>query len=193
MGDDVGIPAHARFIDALGQLSQFGCGLTVMLGNRDFLLSDDFAQATGAQLITQDQLSVQLGDSTAVLMHGDTLCTDDTDYQKFRSLVRQTVWQENFLGRTIEERVQQAQALRKASMEANAHKQSEIMDVNEDAVSHCVQDAQCSVLIHGHTHRPATHNLPVLGATRYVVGDWHPTHAKYLRWSVTGFEMAEFN
>lgn len=193
LGDDAGIPAHARFIDALAQLSQFGCGLTVMLGNRDFLLGDDFAKAACAHLVTHDQLSVQLGDSKAVLMHGDTLCTDDTDYQKFRSLVRQAAWQESFLGHSIEERVQQAQALRKASMDANAHKQSKIMDVNVESVSHCVQDAQCSVLIHGHTHRPATHNLPALNATRYVVGDWHPTHAKYLRWSTTGFEMAEFN
>lgn len=192
LGDDVGIPANARFIDALAQLSQYGCGLTVMLGNRDFLLGAEFAKAAGANLLTEDELLVQLGDSQAVLMHGDTLCTDDTDYQKFRSLVRQPAWQENFLSQSIDERVRQAQALRKASIDANAHKQSAIMDVNPDAVSNCVQRTQCSALIHGHTHRPATHNLPALDATRYVLGDWHPTHAKYLRWSATGFEMAEF-
>ncbi|MFT4729241.1 MAG: UDP-2,3-diacylglucosamine hydrolase [Granulosicoccus sp.] len=192
LGDDAGIPAHAPFIEALAQLSQYGCGLTVMLGNRDFLLGEDFAKATGATLITEDELLVQLGDSQAVLMHGDTLCTDDIDYQKFRSLVRQPTWQDNFLGQTIDARVEQAQALRKASIDANAHKQSQIMDVNADAVSRCIQEAQCLVLIHGHTHRPAIHNLPALEATRYVVGDWHPTHAKYIRWSATGFEMAEF-
>jgi UDP-2,3-diacylglucosamine hydrolase len=192
LGDDAGIPAHAPFIAALAQLSPYGCGLTVMLGNRDFLLGKDFAQATGANLVTEDELLVQLGDSQAVLMHGDTLCTDDIDYQKFRSLVRQPTWQDNFLGQTIDARVEQAQALRKASIDANAHKQSQIMDVNADALSHCIKNTQCSVLIHGHTHRPAVHNLAALGATRYVVGDWHPTHAKYLRWSATGFEMAEF-
>jgi UDP-2,3-diacylglucosamine hydrolase len=192
LGDDAGIPAHARFIDALAQLSQHGCGLTVMLGNRDFLLGEEFANAATANLVTQNQFSVQLGASKVVLMHGDTLCTDDTDYQKFRSLVRQPAWQENFLGQTIQARVQQAQALRKASVDANTHKQSTIMDVNADAVSNCVQDAQCCALIHGHTHRPAIHPLPSLEATRYVVGDWHPKHAKYLRWSATGFEMSEF-
>jgi UDP-2,3-diacylglucosamine hydrolase len=164
-----------------------------MLGNRDFLLGEDFAKSTNANLVTKDELFVKLGDSHAVLMHGDTLCTDDTEYQKFRSLVRQPAWQQNFLSHSIEERVQQAQALRKASIEANANKQSEIMDVNAQAVRACVQRTQCSVLIHGHTHRPATHPLPALEASRYVVGDWHPSHAKYLHWSETGFELAEFS
>lgn len=193
LGDDAGIPAHARFIDALAQLSQNGCGLTVMLGNRDFLLGEDFAKATHANLVTKDELLIKLGDSHAVLMHGDTLCTDDTDYQKFRSVVRQAAWQQNFLSQSIEERVRLAQALRTASIEANADKQSQIMDVNAVAVSECVQTTHCSVLIHGHTHRPATHPLPAVEATRYVLGDWHPSHAKYLHWSETGFELAEFN
>ncbi len=73
LGDDAGIPAHARFIDALAQLSQHGCGLTVMLGNRDFLLGEEFANAATANLVTQNQFSVQLGASKVVLMHGETL------------------------------------------------------------------------------------------------------------------------
>ena len=193
LGDDAGIPAHARFIEALSQLGQHGCALTVMLGNRDFLLGEEFAKACDATLIRDDQLLVQLDDSQAVLMHGDTLCTDDTDYQKFRGLVRQAAWQKSFLAHSIEERVRQAQALRQASIDANAHKQTEIMDVNADAVNRCIADTQCSVLIHGHTHRPAIHSLAAADATRYVVGDWHPSHAQYLRWSATGFELAEFS
>lgn len=193
LGDDAGVPVHAGFIDALSQLGQHGCGLTIMLGNRDFLLGERFAEACGATLVSDDKLLVQFGDTQAVLMHGDTLCTDDTDYQKFRALVRQPEWQEAFLAHSIEERVRQAQALRKASIDANAHKQTQIMDVNTNAVNQCIADARCSVLIHGHTHRPAIHELPAVNATRYVVGDWHPSSAKYLRWSVTGFELAEFS
>lgn len=193
LGDDAGLPAHAPFIDALAQLSHHGCGLTVMLGNRDFLLGNEFAKATQANLVTDNQLRVQLGDTEAALMHGDTLCTDDTEYLKFRSMVRQPAWQESFLNSSIDARVQQALALRQASIDANANKQSEIMDVNAEAVSRCIEDSGCPVLIHGHTHRPAIHPLPAQQATRYVVGDWHPTHAKYLQWSPTGFEMLEFS
>ena len=193
LGDDAGVPAHAAFIEPLAQLSHYDCGLTVMLGNRDFLLGDAFAKATGAKLVKEDELHIQLGESKTVLMHGDTLCTDDTDYQKFRAQVRQPTWQASFLGQTIDQRVQQAQALRAASKDANASKQAPIMDVNAEAVSQCIQDAQCDVLIHGHTHRPATHALPTLNATRYVVGDWHPSHAKYLHWCDSGFEMLEFS
>jgi len=192
LGDDAGIPAHRDFIDALAQLPKNGCGLTVMHGNRDFLLGENFAKASGATLVTEDEMTLKLGNSHAVLMHGDTLCIDDTDYQSFRSLVRQKAWQTHFLNQSIEERVYQAQALRKASHDANANKHSEIMDVNASAVSDCVQNSKCSVLIHGHTHRPATHQLPGYDATRYVLGDWHPNSAKYLRWSATGFELLEF-
>ena len=193
LGDDAGIPAHARYIEALAQLSHYDCGLTIMLGNRDFLLGEQFAKATGANLVTQDELQMQLGESKALLMHGDTLCTDDTDYQQFRGMVRQGAWQQQFLSLSIEERVQQALALRKASADANANKQTEIMDVNTQAVNERIHKSQCTVLIHGHTHRPAVHSLPTLNATRYVVGDWYPSHAKYLHWSAAGFEMAEFS
>lgn len=193
LGDDAGIPAHAPLLSALAKLEHHSCGLTVMLGNRDFLLGEQFARTTGAHLVTADELPIQLGDNDAVLMHGDTLCTDDIDYQRFRKRVRQVAWQQDFLSHSMDERVQQAQTLRKASIDANAHKQAQIMDVNADAVSQCVNSSGCSVLIHGHTHRPAIHDLPELAATRFVVGDWHSTHAKYLRWSAAGFDLAEFN
>lgn len=192
IGDDAGIVTHARILNALAQLSKYGCGLTVLLGNRDFLLGKDFAEAANAHLITQDQLPIRLGNSPVLLMHGDTLCTEDTDYQQFRSLVRESTWQENFLNQPLDERIRQAQALRTASVNANAQKQSNIMDVDQDAVSNCIQEAQCAVLIHGHTHRPAIHEIPALQATRYVLGDWGPTGAKYLNWTAKGFDMAVF-
>ena len=164
-----------------------------MFGNRDFQLGEKFAKASGATLVTQDELLLQMGESKVVLMHGDTLCTDDIDYQQFRSVVRQAAWQENFLSLSIDERVKQAQGLRKASVDASANKQTAIMDVNAEAVQACMKRNDCPVLIHGHTHRPATHSLPALGATRYVLGDWHPDHAKYLRWSSSeGFQIEEF-
>lgn len=163
-----------------------------MLGNRDFLLGDDFAKNAGLSLVKDDELIVQLGSSKALLMHGDTLCTDDTDYQSFRSMVRAPDWQENFLGQPVESRIDQAKAMRTASANASAGKDRDIMDVNASAVSSCINQSQCPVLIHGHTHRPAVHNVTECNARRYVVGDWHEDHAQFVQWTPAGLELLEF-
>ena len=166
--------------------------MTVMLGNRDFLLGDAFAATANVNLVKDDEFRVQLGSSSALLMHGDTLCTDDTDYQKFRHLVRDTQWQDNFVNQSVDERIQQAQAMRDASKNASASKRSEIMDVNAAAVSTRINSSQCPVLIHGHTHRPAIHNVTECNARRYVVGDWHEDHAQFVQWTPNGIELIEF-
>jgi UDP-2,3-diacylglucosamine hydrolase len=107
-------------------------------------------------------------------MHGDTLCTDDVDYQNFRKTVRDPQWQSDFLGQSLEARLVIAQNLRAMSKEKTGQKKEQIMDVSASAVVKIMTDHQVDLLIHGHTHRPAVHQLKVAGKTaqRFVLGDW---------------------
>lgn len=192
LGDDAGLPLYEPFIQALAALEPQGCNVTVMLGNRDFLLGEEFASAAQVTLIKDDELTVSLGGSNALLMHGDTLCTDDTEYQAFRAQVRSAEWQNDFKSQSVEARIAQAKAMRAASSEASSKKQTAIMDVNATAVSTRINQSQCPALIHGHTHRPAIHNVTECNARRYVVGDWHADHAQFVQWTPDGLELLEF-
>ncbi|MEE9321492.1 MAG: UDP-2,3-diacylglucosamine diphosphatase [Granulosicoccus sp.] len=184
LGDDAGDPALSPIIDALTLLSASSTQLYLMHGNRDFLLGDAFATQIGATLISDDEHIVQLGDERILLLHGDTLCTDDVDYQKLRSQLRAPEWQKRFLAMSIEQRVTTAQALRQKSRNAVAGKQAAIMDVNEEAVHSRFLATACPIMLHGHTHRPDTHQVDVNGQTRQrlVVGSWHSDHAVYARY-----------
>lgn len=192
LGDDAGISLYAEFIKALNTLAQSGCTICVMHGNRDFLLGDEFAQAAGATLIRDDECTIELGDLSVLLMHGDTLCTDDKDYQHFRSKVREPQWQAQFLTKPLEARVEQAEALRAASVDASAAKSSGIMDVNAQTVSARLLANGCQTLIHGHTHRPASHTLRAPNGARWVVGDWHPDNAQYVQWDGAKLSLHTF-
>ena len=151
-----------------------------MLGNRDFLLGDAFADASGTHLVRDDELLIDLHDEPILLMHGDTLCIDDRDYQQFRAQVRNREAQAAFLAKSIDERIAFAEHLRDQSRAHSAEKTSEIMDVNIHEVQSRLKMHDCHTLIHGHTHRPADHvNLPS-GNRRLVVGDWHATQAQYV-------------
>ena len=126
-----------------------------------------------------------------VLLHGDILCTDDVDYQNFRKLVRNPDWQAEFLRKTLQERQAIAAALREDSKAAMQDKTHEIMDVNDKAVEDCFAQNNASVIIHGHTHRPAKHSYD-RNRTRYVLGDWSPGPS-YLSWSSdNGFKLSDF-
>ena len=183
---------YASYIAALKDLQLSGCAITVMHGNRDFLLGDAFAENTGALLIRDDAYTIQLGDKNVSLMHGDTLCIDDADYQRFRNTVRQPQWQTQFLSKTADERHEQAQALRAASADASAGKSPSIMDVSESAVTKHMLENNCQTLIHGHTHRPACHTSPSSDTTRWVLGDWHPDHAQYVSWDGNELSLKTF-
>jgi UDP-2,3-diacylglucosamine hydrolase len=152
-----------------------------MHGNRDFLLGDAFAKQVGATLIRDDEHIIQLGDQRVLLLHGDTLCIDDVDYQKLRSQLRAPEWQVQFLAMSIEQRIAAAQALRQKSRDAIAGKQAAIMDVNEDAVRNRFLATSCPVMLHGHTHRPSTHQVEAEWQ-RLVVGSWHADHAVYAQY-----------
>lgn len=171
LGDDSPLAGLEAVIDALARRAA-DSPTYFLAGNRDFLLGREFAERVGFGLLEEPEL-LSLGDARVALIHGDTLCTDDHDYQAFRAQVRDPAWQAEFLARPLAERQGIAAGLREDSAAAMQHKAMEIMDVNLDAVSRCFATLGVDTIIHGHTHRPAAHaHAP--GLTRYVLGDWNP-------------------
>jgi UDP-2,3-diacylglucosamine hydrolase len=179
--DDLGDPFNQSIAAALADYAHSGPVLRFMHGNRDFLLDGEFAKACGGNLI-DDPHSVDLFGAATLLMHGDTLCTDDLDYQKFRVQVRNSDWQRGFLALPLEQRKKQIEAVRQTSESEKTRKAPEIMDVNQGAVEAVLRQHAYPRLIHGHTHRPARHVHRVDGRTceRWVLADWYRT-GSYLR------------
>lgn len=186
LGDDDPAPGLQPAFDAMGRLADSGTEIYLMHGNRDFLMGESFAEKTGCTLL-QDPSIIRIDGQDVLLMHGDTLCTDDTAYQQLRVMLRNPAWQADFLAKPMEERVMMAKALREKSEQEVSTKSMEIMDVNAAAVEAAFAEHQVSLLIHGHTHRPAVHHLEVQGrdCTRIVLADWY-TQGHYLE--VNGFD-----
>ncbi|HEB57828.1 MAG TPA: UDP-2,3-diacylglucosamine diphosphatase [Gammaproteobacteria bacterium] len=174
LGDDLVLPEYRASLDHLRALTKSGVPVYVMHGNRDFLMGEQFCRDTGCRLI-DDPTVIDLYGTPTLLMHGDTLCTDDTAYQEFRRMVRDPAFQKEFLAKSVEERIATARQYRETSQNATAEKSEEIMDVNQAAVIAAMQQAGVTRLIHGHTHRPAFHQLEIDGkpAQRFVLGDWY--------------------
>jgi len=186
LGDDDPAPEHQQVIGLLRQLGQ-NTAIFFMAGNRDFLLGKTFADATNITLLDEPHLLL-LDNTRVVLVHGDILCTDDHDYQAFRSMVRVPEWQSTFLAKPLAERQQIAAQMRSYSVDAMAQKSMQIMDVNSAAVQKCFRDNEASTIIHGHTHRPAVHNYDS-NLSRIVLGDWDQ-EPSYLSWKPEqGFEL----
>ncbi|WP_257387564.1 UDP-2,3-diacylglucosamine diphosphatase [Tahibacter caeni] len=174
IGDDDDALLGQRVQDALAQLAGHGVAVFFMAGNRDFLVGPRFAERSGLTLLA-DPTRVDLGGVPTLLMHGDTLCTDDTDYQKFRTVVRDPAWQQSFLAQPLPARRAFAAQARAQSREHTGATRAEIMDVTDAAVRSALQNHGAARLIHGHTHRPARHRVE-LGdrvAERIVLGDWY--------------------
>ncbi len=146
----------------------------VMHGNRDFLLGKQFEQDTGCQLLPEQHTLDVYGVST-LLMHGDTLCTDDVAYLQLRQTLHHPLWQQDFLSKNLDERRLMAQQLRQQSQAAMQSKSEEIMDANPQAVETAFQQHKVQRIIHGHTHRPQIHTTDVAGTRveRVVLGDWY--------------------
>lgn len=174
IGDDDASDLADRVANSLSRLAETGVPVYFMHGNRDFLLGGDYAKRAGLRLL-DDPVVIDLGGERTLLTHGDTLCTDDVDYQKFRALVRDPAWQLRFLAQPIAERRAFAAQARGESRKQTAMKPAEIMDVNTDAVASAMRAHGVRRLIHGHTHRPATHRFELDGASaeRIVLGDWY--------------------
>ncbi len=171
LGDDLILPEQQGIIDALRSLTDSGVPVYLMHGNRDFLLGADFARRTGCTLLP-DPCVIDLYGSPALLMHGDLLCSDDLPYQQMRRQLRDPQWIAAFLAKPAAERVAFARQLRDTSKEEIGRKADYVMDVNGETVAAYLQQYRVSRLIHGHTHRPAVHELPD-GRQRLVLGAWH--------------------
>ncbi|SNR88255.1 UDP-2,3-diacylglucosamine hydrolase [Methylobacillus rhizosphaerae] len=173
-GDD-DLAHHHTIIHAMRQLAGHGTRIYFMHGNRDFLIGDAFVQAAGATLL-HDPTLIELYGQRILLSHGDALCTDDVAYQEFRLQVRSPAWQQAFLQQPLASRKAQIEALRQRSEQEKSGKQEDIMDVNAQAVAALLREFDYpDVLIHGHTHRPALHELNVDNhrIKRWVLGDWY--------------------
>lgn len=174
LGDDAVSADMQPVLDELARLTRSGIPVFILVGNRDFLIGEQFARMTGCTLLP-DPSVIKLYGTDTLLMHGDTLCTDDVDYQQFRRQVRDPTWQAAVLAKSIEERMAMARAARAESALRTREKSDAIMDVNENAVLEVFRSHGVTRLIHGHTHRPAIHQLWVdeTPVTRIVLGDWY--------------------
>jgi UDP-2,3-diacylglucosamine hydrolase len=175
IGDDAEDETGQRFIDAMRPLREARRPCFYMHGNRDFLLGERFAKEAGMTLLP-DPSVINLYGAPTLLMHGDTLCTDDLAYQKFRKLSRSPQWQRQFLSQSVEQRRAFANQARQESQRHTGNTANAmIMDVNQYAVEAAMKSAGVLRLIHGHTHRPATHQSSCHGRhiERVVLGDWY--------------------
>ena len=174
VGDDDHRPGTQVFIDELRHFSDRGIPLFVMHGNRDFLLASQFVERTGCTLLPDPSL-IDLYGTPTLLMHGDSLCTDDVKHQESRAMLRSDEWQQRFVSQSLEDRIRQAQEYRSMSRSHLKDSPDAIMDVNLDAVVEVMQHNNVQQMIHGHTHRPAIHSLQVnnQAGRRIVLGDWN--------------------
>ncbi len=172
--DDLADPFNSLIAGFLQALSRGGVKLALMHGNRDFLFGERFCAATGAQLL-EDPVVAPIGGVPTLLMHGDTLCTGDTDYQNWRRVARSAEWQRDILSKPLAERRAIGRGLRERSSGAVGEKPPDIMDVADSAVRDALHNHGVSRLIHGHTHRPGRHELEVDGrrCERWVLPDWY--------------------
>jgi UDP-2,3-diacylglucosamine hydrolase len=165
--------AHA-VVDSLRHISGDGTRIFFMHGNRDFLIGERFAREAGLTILADPTL-IELYGQRVLLMHGDTLCTDDVAYQKFRAQTRTTDWKNTTLAQPYEARQELARSIRTQSDSEKSQKAEEIMDVTEATVEEVFRQYHYPLMIHGHTHRPATHQLLIDGRAceRWVLADWH--------------------
>jgi UDP-2,3-diacylglucosamine hydrolase len=195
VGDDDPAIDKQRIQVALRDLTDSGVPCYVMHGNRDFLIGTRFLKSTGCKLLN-DPCVIDLYGRRVLLLHGDLLCTDDHDYQRLRRIVRNPIVRLIFRLLTLKQRQKLAEKIRKGSqahinntMNSAAAK---IMDVNAGAVINTFNQYGVDLMIHGHTHRPAIHQVMVEEkmATRIVLGDWYE-QGSVLRINDHGWELAK--
>lgn len=147
--------------------------ISLIVGNRDFLIGEAFCTNSGVRLLPEETV-IDIEGTPTLLLHGDTLCTDDVEYQRFRHQVRSSTWQAEFLAQTLAQRNAIVERMRSQSKQQKQEKSMALMDVNEETVQQAFRTHQVKQMVHGHTHRLNTHQHVVDGqpCTRYVLGDW---------------------
>jgi UDP-2,3-diacylglucosamine hydrolase len=171
--DDLVTPYNRQIADAIRTVSDAGVAVFWIAGNRDFLIGEEFAKATCLTLLP-DPFVAELAGRRILLAHGDAQCTDDHAYMAFRAQVRQADWQKQFLAMPLAQRKAIIDGMRSGSREAQRAKSYEIMDVNGEAIASLFAASGTAIMIHGHTHRPATHDYQKDGKklVRHVLPDW---------------------
>ncbi len=189
VGDDDPNEHYAAMKSAMRALVDSGVPVFFMHGNRDFMIGVDFAHETGVQILP-DPHPVELHGTSVLLSHGDAMCTDDVEYQQIRAMTRNPEWQAMMLTKSLAERLAFAAHARTESQSKNESSNGEIVDVNQDEVVKMIAEHGVEVLLHGHTHRPAVHDVD-LGdrkAKRIVLGDWYE-QGSVLRWDENGYSL----
>jgi len=193
IGDDAMTPFQQSIADALRALSERGTRIYLMHGNRDFMLGKGFCRAAGCTLLG-DPSVVELGGERVLLMHGDSLCTRDEGYMRLRRLLRNPLSLFILRHLLLSTRRKLARKLRNESRAQTRMKASDIIDVTPELIPRVLAEHGVRTLIHGHTHRPATHELEVDGrpAQRIVLGDWDQ-QGWALQVDESGFQQAPFD
>lgn len=193
IGDDDYTPPNKEVRKNLKQLVDAGTQVFLQLGNRDFLLGQEFAAQTGVSLLG-DYAVIDLFGVPTLLTHGDLLCSDDIAYQQFREKSRSPEWMRNVLSKPLLVRLLAARWYRFRSHFHKRRKSLDIMDVNDKTVVEVMRSYRCSQLIHGHTHRPAVHELTIDGqpARRFVLAEWKKQSTEILSWTESGYSIEKF-
>jgi UDP-2,3-diacylglucosamine hydrolase len=189
LGDDSVVdPFNKRVADAIAEAVAAGTPVYLMHGNRDFLIGKRLAAYTGMTLMPDPTLADLAGVRT-LLLHGDTLCTDDHEYQRVRARLRHPLWKWTALAMPLAVREWRAQRGRRLSERRKQERPREIMDVNTGAVEDTLRAHGYPRMIHGHTHRPARHVHEVDGhrCERWVLADWYE-RGSYLRCDEQGVQ-----
>lgn len=186
VGDDDPNPHYTVMKGALKDLVDSGVPVFFMHGNRDFMVGVQFAKETGVTIL-DDPETIELHGETVLLSHGDALCIDDKQYQQVRLMTRNPEWQAMMRAKPLAERLAFAENARQQSQDYNDSVGDDIMDVNQDAVVGTFRNRDIDILLHGHTHRPAIHEVDLKGATgkRIVLGDWY-AQGSVVRWDENG-------
>tara|TARA_Y100001947_G_scaffold81382_1_gene69030 strand:- start:2385 stop:3113 length:729 start_codon:yes stop_codon:yes gene_type:complete len=192
IGDDDDSELAAVVKSKLLDFTNEGNKLFFIAGNRDFLLDKEFASSTNIEIL-EDPFSMIFNEMKVVISHGDFLCTNDSEYMKFREQVRSPSWKSEFLSKPLHERKKIADSMRDASNSASKDKSSEITDVNLSDVDLFLQKEKPSLFIHGHTHRPDLHDLEYedFSTQRIVLGDWD-TFGWCLKLDINGPDLFKF-
>ncbi len=201
VGDDHNSPFISEIKQHLRRFAQTGIPVFFIHGNRDFLIGETFASESNWTLLSElteldwsNEESKEGPNKKIVIMHGDSLCTDDQEYMAFRQQVRSPAWQTEFLNKSLAERLAIAKHLREQSKEAYSNKSASITDVTAAEVERVFAATQCDLLIHGHTHRPAIHAIHAIDEgdkKRIVLGDWDKL-GWYLQVDDAGYRLENF-
>ncbi len=198
IGDDDPSEHHHTVKSALRALTDTGVPVFFQHGNRDFLIGDDFSKETGVHLI-EESCVIDLYGTPVLVMHGDLLCTDDIEYQQVRSAIRSDLWRNNFLSKSIDERLELTRQYREQSKQSAANKMREsaddITDVNPLRALRTMQENQVNILIHGHTHRPMIHHPEANNSAleRIVLPDWTEQRHGLLSWAADAHQLEFFD